>query len=132
MTTYMDSSKLYRREELYTDDFGMVNRINEIPVGVTTIVSGSFIDSNILYNISMDYDYVNAFVSRGYVYKFAPKENSAVDQGFVGMVGAKEPIGVTLWNGEVVVFPKGTNKYNLKTKTFEPWDGQSYTQEDHL
>lgn len=132
MTTYMDSSKLYRHGELYTDDFGMVNRINEIPVGVTTIVSGSFVDSNILYNISMDYDYVNAFVSRGYVYKFAPKVNSAIDQGFVGMVGAKEPIGVTLWNGEVVVFPKGTNKYNLNTKTFEPWDGHSYETVDHL
>lgn len=134
LTTYMDSPEFYRDREMYTEDFGVVNNDTVIPSSVKVITSEGYRDVGGVYpSIKMSYDYVNSFVSKGYTYKFTPANVSlATEQGFVGMVDAKEPIGVTLWTGEVVVFPKGTNKYNLKTKTFETWDGQSYTQEDHL
>lgn len=134
LTTYMDSPEFYRDREMYTEDFGVVNNDTVIPSSVKVITSEGYRDVGGVYpSIKMSYDYVNSFVSKGYTYKFTPANVSlATEQGFVGMVDAKEPIGVTLWTGEVVVFPKGTNKYNLKTKTFETWDGQSYTQEDQL
>lgn len=134
LTTYMDSPEFYRDREMYTEDFGVVNNDTVIPSSVKVITSEGYRDVGGVYpSIKMSYDYVNSFVSKGYTYKFTPANVSlATEQGFVGMVDAKEPIGVTLWTGEVVVFPKGTNKYNLKTKTFETWDGQSYTQEDNL
>lgn len=134
LTTYMDSPEFYRDREMYTEDFGVVNNDTVIPSSVKVITSEGYRDAGGVYpSIKMSYDYVNSFVSKGYMYKFTPANvRLAFEQGFVGMVGVKEPIGVTLWTGEVVVFPKGTNKYNLKTKTFETWDGQSYTQEDDL
>lgn len=134
LTTYMDSPEFYRDREMYTEDFGVVNNDTVIPSSVKVITSEGYRDVGGVYpSIKMSYDYVNSFVSKGYTYKFTPANVSlATEQGFVGMVDAKEPIGVTLWTGEVVVFPKGTNKYNLNTKTFEPWDGNSYTNEDHL
>lgn len=134
LTTYMDSPEFYRYREMYTEDFGVVNNDTVIPSSVKVITSEGYRGIGGVYpSIKMSYDYVNSFVSKGYTYKFTPADISITNgQGFVGMVDAKEPIGVTLWTGEVVVFPKGTNKYNLNTKTFEPWDGNSYTNEDHL
>lgn len=134
LTTYMDSPEFYRDREMYTEDFGVVNNDTVIPSSVKVITSEGYRGIGGVYpSIKMSYDYVNSFVSKGYTYKFTPADISITNgQGFVGMVDAKEPIGVTLWTGEVVVFPKGTNKYNLNTKTFEPWDGNSYTNEDHL
>lgn len=134
LTTYNEAPEFPKNSELLADDYGVVNNDMVIPSSVKVITSEGYRDVGGVYpSIKMSYDYVNSFVSRGYTYKFTPASVIlATEQGFVGMVDAKEPIGVTLWTGEVVVFPKGTNKYNLKTKTFEPWDGQSYTQEDHL
>ena len=134
LTTYMDSPEFYRDREMYTEDFGVVSNDTVIPSSVKVITSEGYRGVGGVYpSIKMSYDYVNSFVSKGYTYKFTPADISITNgQGFVGMVDAKEPIGVTLWTGEVVVFPKGTNKYNLNTKTFEPWDGNSYTNEDHL
>jgi len=134
LTTYMDSPEFYRDREMYTEDFGVVSNDTVIPSSVKVITSEGCRGVGGVYpSIKMSYDYVNSFVSKGYTYKFTPADISITNgQGFVGMVDAKEPIGVTLWTGEVVVFPKGTNKYNLNTKTFEPWDGNSYTNEDHL
>lgn len=144
LTTYDDSPMCKRfgnMNFLYADSFGFADKVKQLTslsdFGNITTVTTASIDSgvtqNVLYNIRMDYDYVNTFVSKGLIYKFVPEYiGHAVDSGFVGMVGAKESIGVTLWTGEVVVFPKGTNKYNLKTKTFEPWDGESFEFDDHL
>ena len=144
LTTYDDSPMCKRfgnMNFLYADSFGFADKVKQLTslsdFGNITTVTTASIDSgvtqNVLYNIRMDYDYVNTFVSKGLIYKFVPAYiGHAVDNGFVGMVGAKESIGVTLWTGEVVVFPKGTNKYNLKTKTFEPWDGESFESDDHL
>lgn len=134
LTTYNEAPEFPKNSEMFADDYGVVNNDMVIPSSVKVITSEGYRDVGGVYpSIKMSYDYVNSFVSKGYTYKFTPANVSiATEQGFVGMVDAKEPIGVTLWTGEVVVFPKGTNKYNLKTKTFEPWDGQSYTQEDHL
>lgn len=144
LTTYDDSPMCKRfgnMNFLYADSFGFADKVKQLTslsdFGNITTVTTASIDSgvtqNVLYNIRMDYDYVNTFVSKGLIYKFVPAYiGLAVDSGFVGMVGAKESIGVTLWTGEVVVFPKGTNKYNLKTKTFEPWDGESFESYDQL
>jgi len=134
LTTYMDSPEFYRDREMYTEDFGVVSNDTVIPSSVKVITSEGYRGIGGVYpSIKMSYDYVNSFVSKGYTYKFTPADISITNgQGFVGMVDAKEPIGVTLWTGEVVVFPKGTNKYNLNTKTFEPWDGNSYNDEDQL
>lgn len=132
LTTYMDAPEFYRNRDIYDDNFGVVNNDVVIPSSVKVITS-SGVNGGVYPSIKMSYDYVNSFVSKGYTYKFVPSSvNTANKQGFVGMVDAKEPIGVTLWTGEVVVFPKGTNKYNLKTKTFEPWDGTSYDDEYDL
>lgn len=144
LTTYDDSPMCKRfgnMNFLYADSFGFADKVKQLTslsdFGNITTVTTASIDSgvkqNVLYNIRMDYDYVNTFVSKGLIYKFVPAYiGHAVYNGFVGMVGAKESIGVTLWTGEVVVFPKGTNKYNLKTKTFEPWDGESFESDDYL
>lgn len=134
LTTYNEAPEFPRDSEMLADDYGVVNNDIVIPSSVKVITSEGYRDVGGVYpSIKMSYDYVNSFVSKGYIYKFVPSSvNTANEQGFVGMEGVKEPIGVTLWTGEVVVFPKGTNKYNLKTKTFEPWDGRDYHSDDHL
>ena len=132
LTAFMDSPEFYRDRELFAENYGLVNNDFTIPSGVR-VVTTIGVNGGTLSSVRMSYDYVNSFVSKGYTYKFTPKDMSIANlQGFVGMVDAKEPIGVTLWTGEVVVFPKGTNKYNLKTKTFEPWDGTSCDNVDYL
>lgn len=132
LTTYMEAPEFYRDSDIYDVNFGIANNDVVIPSSVKVITS-SGVNGDVYPSIKMSYDYVNSLVSKGYIYKFVPSSvNTANQQGFVGMEGVKEPIGVTLWTGEVVVFPKGTNKYNLKTKTFEPWDGTSYDNVDHL
>ena len=117
-------------------DFGFVNHVGSVPSGVTYVTNGTTVDRSKIHGIealNIKYSLVSAAVDAGYTYKFTPLNQSIIDKnGFVGMLDAKQSIGVTLWTGEVVVFPEGSNKYDLRTKQFSAWDGSFEVEEDHL